>query len=70
MPDLVPSVAGQNELEALYSATRKADLKAEQHDRLRVLAQAILSRLQQAARDRAVIEATEKVDDKEAKPEA
>lgn len=43
------AVAGQNELEALYSATRKASLGAEQHEKLRAMAVTILARLQQAA---------------------
>jgi len=40
------SVAGQSELEALYSASRKADLPAEQHERLRGLAQSLMALLE------------------------
>lgn len=42
-------VAGQEELEALYSATRKADLGADQHERLRGLAQNVMAVLEKAS---------------------
>lgn len=52
-------IPGKIELEALYSAARKANLSAEQHERLRVLAQTVLTILEQEAKDRAVPEAAE-----------
>lgn len=42
-------VAGQRELEAIYSASRKADLGADQHERLRGLAQSVLGVLEKAS---------------------
>ncbi len=42
-PKVVP---GQRELEAIYSASRKADLDADQHERLRGLAQSVLAVLE------------------------
>lgn len=42
-------VAGQQELEALYSASRKAALGADQHERLMGLAQSVLAVLQKAS---------------------
>lgn len=44
-------VAGQEELEAIYSASRKADLGAGQHERLRGLAQSVLGILEKASMD-------------------
>ena len=45
-PKVVP---GQRELEAIYSASRKADLGADQHERLRGMAQSVLAVLEAAA---------------------
>ncbi len=42
-PEVIP---GQNELDALYSAARRAPLGADQHEKLRVMAQVILGLLQ------------------------
>lgn len=42
-------VAGQRELEAIYSASCKADLGADQHERLRGLAQVVMAILEKAA---------------------
>ncbi len=68
-------VAGQNELEALYSATRNVNLPAVQHEKLRGLAQVILARLQQiewegpgGIKECVAVEATEEADGTE--PEA
>lgn len=44
-------VTGQRELEAIYSASRKADLGADQHERLRGLAQSVLVILEKASMD-------------------
>ena len=42
------TVAGQNELEILYNAGRSLNLPAEQHEKLRLAAQALLAVLQKA----------------------
>ncbi len=56
-------VAGQRELEAIYSACRKADLGADQHERLRGLAQSVLSILEKASVNGEVPTASKKSDD-------
>ena len=45
-PKVVP---GQRELEAIYSASRKADLGADQHERLRGMAQCVLAVLEKTS---------------------
>ena len=42
-------VPGQRELEAIYSASRKADLGADQHERLRGMAQSVMAVLEKTA---------------------
>ena len=53
-------VAGQRELEAIYSASRKADLGADQHERLRGLAQSVLVILEKASANGEVPTVSEK----------
>ena len=55
-------VAGQRELEELYSASRKADLGAEQHERLRVVAQSVMAVLEKASVNGEIPTASEKID--------
>ena len=57
-------VAGQRELEAIYSASRKADLGADQHERLRGLAQSVLGILEKAAVNEEVPEVSKKETEK------
>ena len=59
-------VVGQQELEAIYSASRKADLGADQHERLRGLAQTVMAVLQQADLDRGEAEADKQDEPKKA----
>lgn len=65
-------VAGQRELETIYSACRKADLGAEQHERLRGLAQSVLGILEKASVNGEVETPSKKSDDEkgEDKPDA
>lgn len=62
-------VAGQQELEAIYSASRKAGLGADQHERLRGLAQAVKGILEKASANGEVPTASKKSDGKKGEDE-
>lgn len=66
MPDVGSGpkvVAGQSELEAIYIASRKADLGAAQHERLKVLAQSVMAVLEKASVNGEVPVGSKKSDD-------
>ena len=72
VPSKPKVVAGQRELEAIYSASRKADLGADQHERLRGLAQCVMGILEKASANGEMPTASKKSDDakSEGKPDA
>ena len=60
-------VAGQKELEALYSATRDIEMGAKPHERLRGLAESVLAILEKASQNdtaESLENGSEKDDDK------
>lgn len=72
VPSKPKVIAGQRELEAIYSASRKADLGADQHERLRGLAQSVLGILEKASANGEVPTGSKKSDGEkgEDKPDA